>query len=66
MRQQTNPSIFVLVVLSVLICLKAHADERYDPGMTAYMEGEQAAVIAFLPPSMQVSHARVPLKRRHY
>ena len=56
MRQLTRPSILVPVVLSVLICLKAHADERYDPGMTAYVEGDRAAVIAFLPPSMQVSH----------
>ena len=55
MRQLTRPSIFVLVVLSVLICLKANADERYGSGMTAYVEGDRAAVIAFLPPSMQVS-----------
>jgi hypothetical protein len=55
MHQLTRPSIFVLVVLSVLICLKAHADERDDSGMTAYVEGDRAAVIAFLPPSVQVS-----------
>lgn len=55
MRQLTYASIFVLVVLSVLICLKAHADERYDRGMTAYVEGDRAVVIAFLPPSMQGS-----------
>ena len=40
--------------MSVLICLKACADES-NPAATIYVELERAAVIAFLPPSMQVS-----------
>src|SRR5262249_17427052 len=36
-------------------CLEAGADDRDDSGPTAYVEGDRAAVIAFLPHSAQVS-----------